>query len=191
MTAIQEDQGADKARQALAETKNNGVVANTRPTLRELVATQQAEIARALPGTVDAARYVRIVQTELRKNPRLMECSPESFLGAVLTAAQLGLEFGPMQQAYLVPYGREIQLIIGYKGWLALMNRSAEIQSVSARTVYANDTFEYEYGLDENLVHKARNRRPWKADTLLRGDSQDERWAQFCGDDTRRSRASP
>jgi recombination protein RecT len=83
-----------------------------------------------------------------------MECSPESFLGAVLTAAQLKLEFGPMQQAYLVPYGREIQLIIGYKGWLTLMNRSAEIQSVSARTVYERDTFEIEYGLDENLIHK-------------------------------------
>ena len=153
--SVQQDQGAGAARQALAETKGNGVVANTRPTLRDLVASQQGEIGRALAmSDVDAARYVRIVQTELRKKPRLMECSPESFLGAVLTAAQLKLEFGPMQQAYLVPYGKEIQLIIGYKGWLTLMNRSAEIQSVSARTVFANDTFDYEYGLDETLVHK-------------------------------------
>ena len=151
---MSDDRGADKARLAVSDASKGGIANRTTPTLRELVAQQQAEIARALPNTVDAERFVRIVQTELRKTPKLMECSPQSFLGAVLTAAQLGLEFGPMQQAFLVPYGKEIQLIIGYRGWLALMNRSAEILSVSARTVFANDYFKYEYGLDESLVHR-------------------------------------
>jgi len=151
---IRADEGANKARLAVSDGVAAGVVAKTAPTLREIVESSQNEIARALPNAVDAVRYVRIVQTELRKNPKLMECTPQSFLGAVLTAAQLGLEFGPLQQAYLVPYGPEIQLIIGYRGWLALMNRSAEILSVSARTVFANDLFEYEYGLDERLVHR-------------------------------------
>jgi recombination protein RecT len=148
------DQKADAARDAVRDAASGELAVRTEPTLRELVEVQQSEIARALPMAMDAARYVRIVQTELRKNPNLMKCSPQSFLGAVLTAAQLGLEFGPLQQAYLVPYGTEIQLIIGYRGWLTLMNRSAEILSVSARTVFAKDTFSYEYGLDENLIHK-------------------------------------
>lgn len=139
---------ADAVSQALAETTPK------RGTLASFVAAQAPEIAKALPGgLVDAERYVRIVQTELRKNPALMKCTPESFLGAVLTAAQLGLEFGPMQQAYMVPFKNEITLIIGYKGWIKLINNSAEIQDVSPRTVYSGDRFDLEYGLDERLVH--------------------------------------
>ena len=147
-----------KAGSALATAAAGAVVAKTTPTLRELVASQESEIAKALPNLLDAGRYVRIVQTELRKNPKLGNCSPSSFLGAVLTAAQLGLEFGPTQQAYLIPYRNhgtdEVQLIIGYKGWLSLINRSSEIQSVSTRTVHARDHFRYEFGLDEVLEHR-------------------------------------
>ena len=125
---------ADVIGQALDEVKVK------KGTLASFVEAQAPEIAKALPGgLVDAERYVRLVQTELRKNPALMSCTPQSFLGAVMTAAQLGLEFGPMQQAYLVPFKDEITLIIGYKGWLKLIHNSAEIQSVSARTVFAND----------------------------------------------------
>ena len=98
---------------------------------------------------------MKLKPPQLRKNPALMSCTPQSFLGAVLTAAQLGLEFGPMQQAYMVPFKNEITLIIGYKGWLKLIHNSAEIQSVSARTVFKRDEFpDYGYGLDEYLIHK-------------------------------------
>ena len=139
---------ADAISTALAETR-------VKPgTLASFIAAQTDEVAKALPGgLVDAERYVRIVQTELRKNPALMNCTPQSFLGAVMTAAQLGLEFGPTKQAYLVPFGKEIALIIGYPGWLKLIENTATIQDVSARTVYADDQFAMEYGLDERLVH--------------------------------------
>ena len=151
------DQGADKARATLATTSAE-VAPKTGPTLRDMLESQKTEIARALPMALDSNRYVRIVQTELRKNPALMRCEPTSFLGAVITAAQLGLEFGPLGQAYLVPFknhGRdEIQLIIGYKGWLALAHRSGKIASISARAVHQNDTFDYQFGLDETLLHR-------------------------------------
>ena len=139
---------ADVIGQALDEVKVK------KGTLASFVEAQAPEIAKALPGgLVDAERYVRLVQTELRKNPALMRCTPQSFLGAVMTSAQLGLEFGPMGQVYLVPFKNEITLIVGYKGWLKLIHNSAEIQDVSARTVYSNDQFTMEYGLDERLVH--------------------------------------
>ena len=160
------DQGAAGARNAVKSAASEELETQTGPTLRELVATQENEIAKALPLAMDAARYVRVVQSEISKNPKLRECSPRSFIGAVLTAAQLGLEFGPLQQAFVLPFKKrrkegsqwvddmEAQLIIGYRGWLTLMNRSAEIADVSARTVYAKDFFEFEYGLDERLVHR-------------------------------------
>ena len=153
-----EDKGADQAREAVAAASKGQLATTGQKGLREIVAVNEAEIAAALPMEMSPSRYVRIVQTELTKNPRLQECTPRSFMGAVLTAAQYGLEFGPMQQAYLIPYSNhgtlEAQLIIGYKGWLTLMNRSGEIQSVSARTVFAKDYFVYEYGLDETMTHR-------------------------------------
>jgi recombination protein RecT len=147
------DQGAHAARQQVSEASRGELATQESVTLRELVTRNQAEIAKALPSG-DAERYARLVLTELRKNPKLLQCSPQSFIGSVLTAAQLGLEFGPLQQAFMVPYGREITLQIGYRGWLALMNRSSEIQSVSVRTVYEKDHFYYEFGLDERLEHR-------------------------------------
>ena len=161
-----EDTKARAARDAVKTASTEELAVRTEPTLRELVAQQENELARALPNTMDPARYVRIVQSELSKNPKLRECTPRSFIGAVLTAAQLGLEFGPLQQAFILPFKKkrkegnqwleemEAQLIIGYRGWMSLINRSAEISDVSARTVYSKDFFDYEYGLDERLVHK-------------------------------------
>ncbi len=150
------DQSASTAREVVATAAT--APAKQGPTLRDMLEAQKTEIARALPMALDANRYVRIVQTELRKNPKLMACEPRSFLGAVITAAQLGLEFGPLGQAYLVPFKNkgvdEVQLIIGYKGWLALAHRSGHIASISARAVHQNDTFDYEFGLDEKLVHR-------------------------------------
>lgn len=150
------DQSASTARDVVASAVS--APAKQGPTLRDMLEAQKAEIARALPMALDATRYVRIVQTELRKNPKLMKCEPRSFLGAVITAAQLGLEFGPLGQAYLVPFKNrgvdEVQLIIGYKGWLALAHRSGQIASIAARSVHQNDVFDYQFGLDEKLVHR-------------------------------------
>src|SRR5487761_278657 len=99
-----EDTKAKAAREAVKDAANEELAVRTEPTLRELVAKQEDEIARALPNTMDPARYVRFVQSELSKNPKLREATPRSFIGAVLTAAQLGLEFGPLQQAFILPF---------------------------------------------------------------------------------------
>jgi recombination protein RecT len=58
----------------------------------------------------------------------------------------------------LIPYknkGRdEVQFQLGYKGLIDLAYRSGEVELVQAHIVYANDTFECEYGLEPKLVHK-------------------------------------
>lgn len=132
----------------------------TGPTMADLLERQKDQITRALPKAIDADRFLRVVLTEVRKTPKLAQCTPASFLGAVMTAAQLGLEFGPLGLAYLVPFYNkkqsrlECQLIIGYKGYLALARRSGEVSYIIARAVHAHDRFDWEYGLEERLVHK-------------------------------------
>ncbi len=150
------DNGAESARGVIANVARGGVTKST-PTLRELVGGMESAIERALPIEMNATRFVRMVQTELSKNPKLLECTELSFMGAVLTSAQLGLEFGPLGHAYMIPYRNkgvmEVQFQIGYKGWLALSHRSAKLSTVVAREVRENDEFSYAFGLTDKLVH--------------------------------------
>jgi recombination protein RecT len=112
------------------------------------------QLEAALPRHITADRLARVVVTELRKNPRLQQCDQTSFFGALMVCAQLGLEpCGALGHAYLIPYGKEVQLIIGYKGMIDLTRRSGQVISLSVRAVCENDEFSYSFGLNESLTH--------------------------------------
>ena len=128
--------------------------------VRDLLERSKNEIAKALPKSITPERVARIALTTLRKNPGLLECDPNSFLGAVMQASQLGFELDDnLGLAYLVPFfnkktGRkEVQLIIGYRGLIELARRSGKLRNISARMVYENEPFSIEYGLMETLKH--------------------------------------
>ena len=134
-------------------------------TLRTLIEDMTPEIARALPRHITPDRMARIATTALKQTPKLGECTPESFLGSVMTAAQLGLEPNtPLGEAYLVPFknkNRETgryemvcQFIPGYRGLVKLALQSPAVSKARARVVYEHDAFDYSFGLDEHLDHK-------------------------------------
>lgn len=111
----------------------------------------QASLARV---GVTPERMVSWAMTALRREPKLMKCDPYSLLGAVIQSAQLGLDpSGVTGQAYLIPFGREVTLIPGYKGLVALARRSGKVSEIMAHAVYEKDEFEYEFGLDSKLRH--------------------------------------
>ena len=89
-----------------AAAQKNAVAKSGGPkTLRDYLKTMEGEIAKALPSVITPERFTRIVTTALSSNPQLNNCTPQSFLGAMMTAAQLGLEPNtPLGQAYLLPY---------------------------------------------------------------------------------------
>jgi recombination protein RecT len=127
-------------------------------TMQDYIKRMQGEIAKALPSVLTPERFTRITLSALSSNPTLQQCSPKSFLGAMMTAAQLGMEPNtPLGQAYLIPYKNhgkeECQFQLGYKGLIDLAYRSGQVSTISAQTVYENDTFEYEMGLDPKLRH--------------------------------------
>lgn len=126
--------------------------------LKGLIRSMEPEIKKALPSVITPERFTRMVFTALSSTPKLQQCTPQSFLGAMMQAAQLGLEPNtPVGQAYLIPYrnhGREeCQFQLGYKGLLDLAYRSGEIKDVQAHEVHENDEFEYELGLEPKLKH--------------------------------------
>ena len=134
---------------------NSASLATNGNTIEALLKNHGAEIALALPQHVTPDRLLRIALSEVRRNPRLGQCSAASLLSSIFTCAQLGLEpGGALGHAYLVPYRDECQFQIGYKGMIELARRSGQIQSLSSRCVYANDHFEYVFGLHEDLIHR-------------------------------------
>lgn len=129
-----------------AEKKDNSMVG--------LIRRMEPQIRKALPSVITPERFTRMVLTALSSSPKLQACTPMSFMGAMMQAAQLGVEPNtPLGQAYLIPYGNVCQFQLGYKGLIDLAYRSGEVSSIQAHEVHENDTFEYEYGLEPKLRH--------------------------------------
>lgn len=123
-------------------------------TIQDYIVAMEAGIKAALPSVMTPERFTRIALSAVSGNRQLADCEPNSFLAAMMTAAQLGLEPNtPLGQAYLIPYGRQCQFQIGYKGLVDLAYRSGQVSIVQAHTVRANDKFEYELGLEPKLKH--------------------------------------
>lgn len=135
-----------------------------------LIQKSLQELGKAVPSCMSAERLARIAFTTLRLNPKLTECTPESFLGALFQSAQLGLEPNVEGQAYIIPYlnskkitddnGKtkwikvmEAQFQIGYKGYIELFYRHNAADYIDMHTVYENDVFEYSYGTEAFLKH--------------------------------------
>lgn len=130
--------------------------------------SQKATLAAVLPRHVSPDRMLKIALGALRTTPKLMECTVESLMGAVVQCSQLGLEPNtPLGHAYLIPFEKkkkvggewvtekvETQIVIGYKGLIDLARRSGQVVSIAAHAVHEHDHFDYAFGLDEKLEHK-------------------------------------
>ena len=118
-------QDAKKKASAAAKAQRQGqqeAIEKRRPvTIKDHIRSMVPAIRMALPansGEEEARRYGRMLLTALTNNPDLERCTPQSFCGAMMQAAQLGLEPNtPTGEAYLIPYKNrgvtECQLQIG------------------------------------------------------------------------------
>lgn len=139
--------------------KNEVTNAGKNTGMQQLITSMLPQIKKALPSVITGERFTRMVLTAISSNPQLAQCTPNSFLGAMMNAAQLGVEPNtPLGQAYLIPYRNkgvlECQFQLGFKGLIDLAYRSGEVTDISAHEVYENDEFDYELGLTPKLSHK-------------------------------------
>lgn len=134
-------------------TKNMGI--------SDMIKAMEPEIKKALPSVLTPERFTRMALNAISNTPKLQECTPMSFIAALMNAAQLGLEPNtPLGQAYLIPFNNkkagilECQFQVGYKGLIDLAYRNGQMQTIQAQAVYAEDEFDYELGLNARLYHK-------------------------------------
>lgn len=129
--------------------------------VKQFFESQKSTLAAVLPKHVSPDRMLKIALGALRTTPKLMGCTVETLMGAVIQCSQLGLEPNtPLGHAYLIPFENnkkgvtEVQIVLGYKGLIDLARRSGQIVSIAAHEVCEKDSFEYCYGLEEKLEHR-------------------------------------
>jgi len=132
--------------------------------LNSLIRQMKPQIAMALPKGMDPDRMTRIAMTLVRQTPKLGECEPMSFIGALMTCSQLGLEPGPLGYVWIIPRENkdgqvEANFQLGYKGVIELARRSGKLAKITARTVYMREfelgrfTARFD-GADEHITHE-------------------------------------
>jgi recombination protein RecT len=135
------------------------LVKQQKDNLRAMLTKYRSDIQNALPKHIPADRLARLVLTEFSKNPSLWDADINSLLGAVLQAAQMGLEIGVLGQGFLVPFhdrksGKKlVQFIPGWQGLLSLVYRDGRTQCWTG-AVYEGDVFDYALGSDPYIKHQ-------------------------------------
>lgn len=129
------------------------------------------QLAAVAAKHMNPERMMRTIANAIRTTPKLQECEPMSFLGALMQCAALGLEPNDVRGlAYLIPFDKkaknpqtgkwevvrtDVQLIVGYRGLIDLARRSGHITSISANIHYSDDElWTYEEGTEATLRHR-------------------------------------
>lgn len=150
------------AASALATRRENGGVAQN--SLADQIRSMEKEFQLAMPKGTEATQLIRDALTAVRTTRNLDKCDASSVLGSLMTCAQLGLRPGVLGHAWVLPFwdrkgndgrgGYKAQLVIGYQGYVELAHRSPKVTSIIARTAYAGDVFDVDYGIADTVVHK-------------------------------------
>lgn len=112
----------------------------------------QRQLTKALPKHISAARFTRVLITQVNKNPDIAKCEQTGLFAKILECAAIGLE-PDGRTAHLIPRWNtkkghyEATLVIDYKGYVELMYRGGFVKRIHADVVYEGDIFVYELGL--------------------------------------------
>jgi recombination protein RecT len=121
----------------------------------------RTQIVKYLPRHLDADKMIYVALETVRADSFLRQCEPLSIVQAVLEASQLGLMLGnKLGHAYLVPRRDKkannilkCQLLIGYRGFIALAHRTGKVSSIFAAIVHQGDQFSLKLGTGRQLSH--------------------------------------
>ncbi|MDR1515703.1 MAG: recombinase RecT, partial [Synergistaceae bacterium] len=130
----------------------------------------KSQIEEALPAHLkkNADKYSRQAIQLFSQNETLQRCSAISIITSLMTASALGLDLTPqLGQCYIIPYCNnrkigpsdwvktwEAQFQLGYRGAIALAQRSGTVARIHADVVREKDIFRYSKGLNPTLEHE-------------------------------------
>ena len=110
---------------------------------------------------ISPAQFKQVVISEIKNNPKLLSAfmkNPRSLFASIIYCAELGLSPNSnLGEFFFVTDGEYVKPLLGYKGIIALLNRTGNIKSIWAESVHEGDDFEYEIGLEPKLIHKPKD----------------------------------
>lgn len=162
------DSRTQKLKDAIPEAPENGESTPGQKALvkrpdpaGDLLTSMEDEFRKCLPDVLPWDMFARVALTGFRKTPKLVECTRQSLLGALMECARLGL--APCtEEASLVPFNnrnkqtKECQLIVGYQGYVQLMYRSGQVEQVVVELVHEADEWEYSLGDGGRFWHRPK-----------------------------------
>lgn len=127
--------------------------------IEQSIVSRQADIVATLAKGIDPTQFLKVALQAITRTPRLLECTPSSFVLALRDAAEMGLfPSGLLGEGYLVPYRNhgvmEAQFQAGYLGLVKLARQSGEVLDVEARVVRERDFLDIAYGTGGHIIHK-------------------------------------
>lgn len=117
---------------------------------RSALTALESQFKLALPSHIPADKFIRIVQTAVQTNPKLLEADRTSLYAACMKAAADGL-FPDGREAALTPFKTTVVYIPMMAGILKKVRNSGELASLTANVVHEKDGFKY--WIDEKGDH--------------------------------------
>lgn len=129
--------------------------------IRAEAAGMESQIVAALPAHIPVERFTRVVLTAVQNNPKLLECTRESFWSACIMAAQDGL-LPDGRDGAIVPYKSSARWMVMIGGIRKKVRNSGDIATWDVQAVFENDKFDYELGDSPRIYHKPTLDEPGK-----------------------------
>lgn len=124
---------------------------------RKIFEGAESKLAEAFPkgAMMTPTQLIASAVMAIKQTPKLKQCSQDSVMRSVIRSAQLGLPCdGTLGQAWLVPFKKTCQLIVGYRGWIALALRDPAILGITDGVVYQGEKCEISGGSHQTVTHE-------------------------------------
>lgn len=127
--------------------------------IKRVLDASREKIAGVCREHISPEDLLRVAMATVYRTPQLQKCDPWSIANALLHAGSCGLH-ADGEEGFLVPFynGKsktyEAKFMPSYRGRIKVVIDSGAARSIDAHVVYANDDFEYHYGIEPYIHHK-------------------------------------
>lgn len=128
--------------------------------LTALVKASESQFRLVAPKWFSVERLTHLMLSATSRNPALLECTKESFLGFCMKCAETGMEPIGAGGAWAVPFKnkytgkREVTFIPDWRGLIQLAKRTEQITHAFGDVICEKDQVDYQKGDTPQLIHK-------------------------------------
>ncbi|MDK1020058.1 MAG: recombinase RecT [Candidatus Hydrogenedentes bacterium] len=126
-------------------------------TMAKVLAAKHGEMSRVVNAALTPEKLTQLTLTAMKNAKtasKILQCTGLSVAKTFMDLAMTGLSPAPqLGLVCFVPYGKDLQLQIEYRGFIALAKRSGQVSYITADVVREGDDFAYERGTEQFLRH--------------------------------------